>query len=278
MGIFNGCLITSDVDDTLVASGFIHPKNIEKIEFFMNEGGMFSVATGRSANAIGTVTAAIKRFSPSVVANGCMIYDYERQKIIYSKTIPKEDHKLLKMVIENGIDVGCEVHSGIEAFTVLRNSETDFHQLYEGFEAPLCDFKDIYDLDWNKVVFFTENTDLFDEIINLAKEIGIKSSLISTGMNANGVKHSFLEIVPNGISKATAINKLCEIYKIKKGNWFAIGDYYNDVPMLKSADISAATNGAPEDIKQMTDYVTVDCKDGAVADFIDYLTSIYSKN
>ena len=34
MGIFNGCLITSDVDDTLVSNGYINPKNVEKIEYF----------------------------------------------------------------------------------------------------------------------------------------------------------------------------------------------------------------------------------------------------
>ncbi len=277
MGIFDGCLITSDVDDTLVSSGFIHPKNVEKIEYFMREGGMFSVATGRSANAIGTVTSTLKRFSPSVVANGCMIYDYENEKVLYAEVIPKEDHKVLKAVIDAGLDVGCEVHSGIKGYTVLRNSETDFHQEYEGFEAPLCDFEDIDNLDWNKVIFLTENIAEFDKIKAIAQEIGVKSSLISTGMNANDVKHSFLEMVPNGISKATAINKLCDIFGIKKGLWFAIGDYYNDAPMLENADISAATQGAPDEIKQMADYVTVDCRDGAVADFIDYLTEIYKK-
>ena len=32
MGIFDGCLLACDVDDTLVASGYINPENIEKIE------------------------------------------------------------------------------------------------------------------------------------------------------------------------------------------------------------------------------------------------------
>ncbi len=277
MGIFNGCLITCDVDDTLVSNGYINPKNIEKIEYFMNEGGMFSLATGRSANAIGTVTAALRRFSPSVVANGCMIYDYENENVLYHEVIPKEDHKILKAVIEAGVDVGCEVHSGINAFTVLRNSETDFHQEYEGFKAPQCNFEDIDNLHWNKVVFFAENIAEFDKVKKIATKIGAKSNLISTCMNADGIKHSFLEIVPNGISKATAINKLREMFNIKKGCWFAIGDYYNDLPMLENADISAATNGAPDEIKNIADYVTVDCRDGAVADFIDYLANTYKK-
>lgn len=278
MGIFDGCLITSDVDDTLVSSGIIHPNNVEKIEFFIQQGGMFSIATGRSANAIGTVISALKRFSPSVVANGCIVYDYENQKILHQEIIPFEDHKLIKAIIDSKIDVGCEIHSGINSYTLLKNSETDFHQKYEGFSAPLTSFEKLDSLVWNKVVFLSENVSQFEKIKKLASEYNISSKLISTGMNANGVRHSFLEIVPDGISKASAINKLCEIFNISNDKLFAIGDYYNDVEMLKNAKISAVTAGAPDDVKAIADYITSPCEDGAVADFINYLTEIYNKN
>ena len=72
-----------DIDGTLVENGYINPKNVEKIEYFMSEGGIFSIATGRSVTAISVVTDTLKRISPSVVANGCMIYDYQNQKILY---------------------------------------------------------------------------------------------------------------------------------------------------------------------------------------------------
>lgn len=55
-----------------------------------------------------------------------------------------------------------------------------------------------------------------------------------------------------------------------------IGDFYNDIEMLKNADICAVPQGSPEEIKALADFVAVSCKDGAVADFIDYLTKIHS--
>lgn len=278
MGLFDGCLITSDIDDTLVFSGTINEKNIEKIEYFISEGGMFSLATGRSANAISKVTSALKRFSPSVVANGAMIYDYQESKILYSVAVPKQDHRILKEVIERGINVGAEIHSGYDAYVPLRTSESDFHQKYEGFVAKFCDFATVDALEWNKLVFFTEDIAEFDKIRKIAEEINISSDLISTRLIFNGVTHNYLEVVPRGVSKATAINELCEIFNIKKGCSYAIGDYYNDVPMLKNADISAATAGAPDDVKAVADYITVACEDGAVADFIDYLTKIHKNS
>mgnify|MGYP001536752143 FL=1 len=61
------------------------------------------------------------------------------------------------------------------------------------------------------------------------------------------------------------------ILNIKKGGLFAIGDYYNDLEMIKKADISAVPAGTPRDIEMYADYTACSCEDGAVADFIDYL-------
>lgn len=66
----------------------------------------------------------------------------------------------------------------------------------------------------------------------------------------------FLEIVPKGINKGTAVQALCRHYGIKKQNVMSIGDYYNDIDMFKASGISVAMANAPDDIKQMVSYVT----------------------
>ena len=100
---------------------------------------------------------------------------------------------------------------------------------------------------------------------------------IETTVELDGRARPYFEVVPKGISKATAIIKLAEILNAQKGNIFAIGDYYNDLEMLKAADISAVTADSPQDIKEIADYITGPCKDGAVADFIDYLTEKFMR-
>ena len=44
MGIFSGCLFACDIDGTLLINGVINPRNIEKIEYFVSEGGCFSLS------------------------------------------------------------------------------------------------------------------------------------------------------------------------------------------------------------------------------------------
>ena len=82
MGIFDGCLLACDVDGTIIENGYINPKNVEAVEYFMSEGGFFAISTGRSVTAISCITNELKRISPSVVSNGCMIYDYEKQEFL----------------------------------------------------------------------------------------------------------------------------------------------------------------------------------------------------
>ena len=45
MGLFSDCLFGCDIDGTLLANGVINPHNIEKIEYFISEGGHFSLST-----------------------------------------------------------------------------------------------------------------------------------------------------------------------------------------------------------------------------------------
>ena len=66
----------------------------------------------------------------------------------------------------------------------------------------------------------------------------------------------FLEILPKGVNKGTAIDVLCSHYGIEKSNVMSIGDYYNDIDMFNASGLSVAMANAPKEIRGMVDYVT----------------------
>lgn len=274
MGIFDGCLLASDIDGTLMENGYINPKNVEKIDFFISEGGKFSLSTGRSVGALSDVIRQLNSFSASVVANGCMVYDFENSKILYETVLPSSDHHLAEFILNSGINVGAEIHCGADAFTLKRTKNTTLHQEYEKFEAPDVTFAQADGYNWNKVIFVFDNCDDRDRMIKLLEDKPADCYFIKTAAVIMGEFQYYLEMVPKGVSKASALEELRKIFNIKKGCLFAIGDYYNDLEMIKAADISAVPNTAPDDIKQYADFIGCSCDDGAVADFIDYLVRI----
>ena len=89
----------------------------------------------------------------------------------------------------------------------------------------------------------------------------------------NAFRSSLLtvEIVAKDVDKGKATMRLAEILGIDKENVGAIGDYYNDLPMLKIVAHPVCCGQAPDDIKNICEYVTCHCNDGAVSDFINYI-------
>lgn len=67
----------------------------------------------------------------------------------------------------------------------------------------------------------------------------------------------FLEIMPKGVNKGTAVDALCRHYNITRENVMAVGDYYNDVAMFRAAGVSVSMANAPKDIQEMTTYTTI---------------------
>ena len=68
---FEGCLFVSDMDATLLTSDHqISDKNRRAIEYFISEGGRFTVATGRMVDAVGAYLGRLPINAPAVLHNG----------------------------------------------------------------------------------------------------------------------------------------------------------------------------------------------------------------
>ncbi len=272
MGLFDGCLLACDIDGTLIVNDYIPQRNIDKIKYFVSEGGAFSLATGRTAGAISHITNCINCISPSIVANGSMIYDIKNDKAIYELFVPKSDCHIVKAVLDGCKTVGIEAHSGKKVLVLNESQETIDHQKYENLNALPLDYDDALLYNWNKVIYLFANEDESSQTKNIISRFEHNSQFVDTSAVIDGRRRYYFEHVPKNVSKATTLKILCEKLNIKKGRCFAIGDYYNDLEMIKIADIGAALTDSPDEVKAVADTVVCDAKNGAVADFIDYLT------
>ena len=117
-----------------------------------------------------------------------------------------------------------------------------------------------------------------EKLLDVASKKGVKTSIfMKTSAHIFGEKRFYVEQLPFGISKGKATKALADLLDIKEGRIFGIGDYYNDIDMLKQVDIGAATKEAPRELKEIAKYTTCEAKNGAVADFINYLTEVFGK-
>lgn len=66
----------------------------------------------------------------------------------------------------------------------------------------------------------------------------------------------FLEILADRVSKGAALKAIAKDLGIQAPEIMAIGDNYNDLPMIEAAGTGVAVAGAPDEVKSRAGYVT----------------------
>ena len=76
------------------------------------------------------------------------------------------------------------------------------------------------------------------------------------------------EILPKGIHKGVALQKMCEHLGLSMEKTVAAGDYNNDIGMLRVAKCGVAVANATEETKAVADHITVSNEEHAIAQII----------
>lgn len=273
MGKFDGCLLACDIDGTLLYDKTLPERNVIKIKDFVKAGGAFSLSTGRTSLALSDVTSRIDCIAPSVLSNGCVIYDFKAKKALDEKLLPKSTLAMVERVVK-AVGIGIEMHSTDSVYVPSRSRASDLHESYESMKAQFITAREAAEKNINKIIYFLENEEQAKTVFGIAEDYKDECVFYPTGTTINGEKQNYCEQIPRGVSKASALCELKAMLNIKKGGFFAIGDYYNDAEMITAADISAVPADSPEEIKKLSSVVVGRAADGAVADFIEYLERI----
>ncbi len=259
-------LICCDIDSTLSFDHLgipeINKKTIRKA--VLEEGIHFAIISGRNALSVKDFMdqIGIKGVLPSL--GGALLEDWDGN-LIEEHTIDKE---LALELYTLAKEMGCILFAYHRSDWFLEPCN-DFWANYESkalkIPAKLASLPELFQTTKiHKLLGVSRDS---DKVTALMNKINKRYKGI---IDAYKSSPYYLEIMLHGVNKGTAINALCKHYDIKKDNVMAIGDYYNDVDMFKTAGISVAVNNAPEDIKALTTFVTsADCEHGAVAEAIE---------
>ena len=108
-------------------------------------------------------------------------------------------------------------------------------------------------------VTFRSPTGTAEDFLALVERIGLHSVNYSVGFTA------WLDINPEGVSKASALEIVRRRLGVEPAQTTAVGDQRNDLEMLHWAARSVAMGNAPDEVKVIADEVTLDVdQDGLV--------------
>lgn len=250
MGKFDGILICSDWDGTLRSKDGIPEKNIEAIKYFQQNGGIFTVCSGRPLDYLLDFFDKIRPNTYVLTLNGAIIRHPDSKETLFEGFIDDRAAILVKRLLDSGIPFKYVSVHRKSGDAVIRESITSFEEyesIYEGYP--------IY-----KIVFITEEP---EETAEAKKYLTDAESL---GYAAESSWATSIEMLKLENTKGLAVKKL----KKHLGARLLVtaGDYENDITMLSAADISYAVGDAIAKVKECADRITVPCADGAMASII----------
>lgn len=255
-------LLATDMDGTLLTTDkHITQENLDAIERFIKAGGIFTIATGRSLLSALKYLDKLSINVPLIVFNGGAIYDLKTEQRIWEYNLPDSAHDCVKDVIENFPTVGIEMLKDDDIFVPVMTDMIHDHVVIEKLKYTERKLEDI-PKGCIKALFAADEKTM-DNLISHINQKGYE------GLNFLRSAKEYYEILPAGVTKGSALVKLCEILDVDIKNTIAIGDYNNDMQMIMNANLGVAVANAPQEVKDCADFVTVSNDENAVAAVID---------
>jgi Cof subfamily protein (haloacid dehalogenase superfamily) len=270
-------LIAIDIDGTLVHDdGFLAPQVIREVTRVRDLGHHVIVATGRAAaNAIPVVQHIGIESGHVICSNGAVTVEVNREDSKgYSvrEVIGFDPAPVLTQLIEKlpeahfaveDVDGTYRFHKPFPAYALgAENIETPLDQLMHG--------------EVSRVVVLSPEQNVND-FLEIVESVGLHSVSYAIGYTA------WLDISPQGVTKASALEQRRKALNVPTNRVIAIGDGRNDISMFEWANqgggLSFAMGQGPDEVKMAATMVTASVEEHGVAKVLAGLEGIiYSQN
>lgn len=267
---YSDVLLTVDFDRTFSAQDSTVPqRNLDAVRYFMEQGGSFTINTGRSAVNFAKHIEETPVNAPFLLYNGSAAY--ENGQLCQCVEIDVDMWEMIDLLHTNFPTLDVEVHGG------------HYHYLVEPTEKVLALYENLgwrwkeanRDMDMGPfiklAVFGQTELPLFSELYKATEEelkmfddaIRLLEEKYGDKVEVFRAAPRILNIHAKGVSKLQAARTLQK--KLGKKLLVCVGDAQNDVSMLDGADYAFC----PADATIADRYPNVcPCNDGAIADVI----------
>ncbi len=248
MGKYEGLLICSDYDGTLSYKGEVSRENLDAIRYFREQGGAFTLATGRyPTSIIRRMGEDFCRPTPVICMNGGILYDVQREQVLFCGTVPDGYQETV---------LDATHWEGVQDIRLFPNRDWSLIQfLPEEREA----LKDAWQQPLSKVVLHVD-TKVSDEYrVRLTERLGERFKVERSWQTG-------IEIYGAAYGKGLSARMLARM--LEADTLICVGDYENDLSMIREADIGVAVENAVPELKAAADRLTASAKDHGIAQLI----------
>ena len=269
--MFSDVLLTVDFDRTLTAPDSTIPeRNLEAIRWFIENGGAFTVNTGRSLPMAQAFKNKVPTNAPLLLYTGAAAYDVQQEKMVFMHEIKLDMWKTVRELIEMFPDLTVEVQALDKHYNFIP------YPAWDAFSANNCAYGTAEDGQnlgpFLKFAIYGEIRDVTvshlyygtpEEIRRMDEAEAMLRETYGDDMAVFRAGPRVIDVQAAGISKGRAARQLQQ--ELGRKILVCVGDAENDIVMLDEADYAFV----PADAILKDRYEQVcPCAEGAVADVI----------
>ncbi|MBK9477167.1 MAG: HAD hydrolase family protein [Tetrasphaera sp.] len=243
-------LVALDIDGTTIThAGELRPAVQAAVRAVADAGHHVTIATGRTINGTLPILAALgieRGFA--VCCNGALTVRLDPDLADGYEVVDEvtfDPGPVLDLLEGSWPDATVAVEDGAGGFKVSAPFP-DGDLLGKVTVVPWADLKTH---PVTRVCFYSPSGSA-EDFIKLTQAIGLHGVNYAVGFSA------WLDISPEGVSKASALEIIRRDLRVEPMHTIAIGDQRNDVEMLHWAARGVAMGNAPDEVKAIADEVT----------------------
>jgi len=278
MSIFSKFLLVSDFDRTLTGrDGRIPQDNLDAITYFMDNGGAFTIATGRSLPMSVHRFADIPMNAPLLFCNGAGCMDLKTGEMLFCHPMPDDCVAFMQHYEQTYPELRLEVHCLDKHYVFhgeprrddyLRRQNADFvHATWDMVPDPKVKFS-VYSQRENPF-HITPESEEGQFFLALEEEMNRRGEGRYTAINS---LPGMVEVQAVNTSKGIAARELAQ--KLGRSVLVCAGDAANDLSMLEEADLAFLAADGDSRMQGRGYRTAAPCDEGTIADVIRQLEAL----
>ncbi|MBC9227041.1 HAD-IIB family hydrolase [Aeromicrobium sp. 636] len=238
-------LVALDVDGTIVDhDNQLSPAVKDAILALREQGIPVVIATGRAVPGVYDVLDKLGfREGLGVASNGSVVFEVDPFEVVHTTTFDAREavRRVLERVPEALVAVE-EVGVGYRVNRAFPHGEISGDIILDEVERMVSQ-------PVTRVVVRAPDHDR-DKFSSLVEDLGLEGTNYYIGYTA------WLDLAPEGVSKASGLDVVCHRMGLTAADVLAVGDGNNDLEMLQWAGRGVAMGQAPDELKAAADDVT----------------------
>ena len=257
-------LVAFDLDGTLIGRDLVLRPRVKDAILRMNDAGIMGcVVTGRMYRAAVTFARELKFEAPVVCYQGAAIIDPQSDTILRDTPIDVETVSAIVDLVERD-RMHLQLYRNDEYYCEQRNQFSDLYAHLSGVQPVI-----VPSLRESFAYSPATKAVVIDRPERAATYVERVRGELGDCVYATRSYPELVEILNPSVDKGEALRYVANHLGVEMKDVIAVGDSWNDAPLLRAAGFGIAMGGAPAELRDIADVVVAGVAEDGVAEAID---------